>query len=314
MPRLRVSDTTPEALAQLLNAQPKGMLMQRDELAGWLGSFNRYTGGAGGERAFWIEAFGARAYTIDRVKNGGDGIFIPHLGLSIIGGIQPDNLASTLLSGDDDGLPARFLYLCPQPVSRQRPRNIQDDTQALVAFRRLDALTMAQVEAGKLSPHLVKLNSDAADMFEAWWKQQICNDIHGQLSSWQGKIQGFCLRLALNFHYLKLSTDNNPDNLIIHITNIKAAIIMIEDYFKPMAKIAFGDAALSIDQKNAATLAKYIRKNNLTEINTRNLQRNIKLPGLNNANVIKGAIIELIEMDWLKPDMQNTGSITLLND
>jgi hypothetical protein len=59
-----IGDTTPEALATLLRHIPKGLLLHRDELAGWLASFGRYTFG-GGEQEFWIEAYGGRAYTVD---------------------------------------------------------------------------------------------------------------------------------------------------------------------------------------------------------------------------------------------------------
>ena len=46
--RCIVSDTTVEALAPLLLANPRGLLLARDELAGWIGSFDRYAGGKGG--------------------------------------------------------------------------------------------------------------------------------------------------------------------------------------------------------------------------------------------------------------------------
>src|SRR5262249_51488650 len=42
--RFIVSDTTVEALAPLLLANPRGLLLARDELAGWIGSFDRYAG------------------------------------------------------------------------------------------------------------------------------------------------------------------------------------------------------------------------------------------------------------------------------
>ena len=42
--RFIVSDTTVEALAPILLANPRGLLLARDELAGWIGSFDRYAG------------------------------------------------------------------------------------------------------------------------------------------------------------------------------------------------------------------------------------------------------------------------------
>ena len=91
-PRLYTSDVTPEMLGHLLAQHPKGLLFQRDELAGWLCGFDRY-GGGGGERAMWVEAFGGRSFVIDRVKQDGEPIKISHLSVAIAGGIQPDRLS-----------------------------------------------------------------------------------------------------------------------------------------------------------------------------------------------------------------------------
>ena len=49
--RYIVSDTTVEALAPLLLENSRGLLLARDELAGWIGSFDRYAQGRGGDSA-----------------------------------------------------------------------------------------------------------------------------------------------------------------------------------------------------------------------------------------------------------------------
>ena len=58
-------------------ALPRGLLMVRDELSGWLGGFDKY-GGGGADRAFAIEMYGERSYVVDRVKHP-EPIRIPHL-------------------------------------------------------------------------------------------------------------------------------------------------------------------------------------------------------------------------------------------
>lgn len=65
--RLLTNDTTPERLVRLVAVNPFGVVVHRDELAGWLGGMDRY-GGSGAERALYLEAFGARPFTLDRVK------------------------------------------------------------------------------------------------------------------------------------------------------------------------------------------------------------------------------------------------------
>ena len=53
-PRLKVADTTPEAMGLLMEAHPKGLMLHRDELAGFLGGFDKYGGGS--DSAFWARA------------------------------------------------------------------------------------------------------------------------------------------------------------------------------------------------------------------------------------------------------------------
>jgi hypothetical protein len=101
MPRLCVADGTVERLAVILEKQARGTLAARDELAGWLQGMTRYSGG-GSDRPFWLEAYGGRAYTVERM--GRDPVYIDRLSIGVVGGIQPDKLNGLLINSDDDGL------------------------------------------------------------------------------------------------------------------------------------------------------------------------------------------------------------------
>jgi hypothetical protein len=65
VPRLVVNDCTLERLGVICERQPRGLLQARDELAGLLENMSRYT--AGSDRPFWIESYGGRAYTVERM-------------------------------------------------------------------------------------------------------------------------------------------------------------------------------------------------------------------------------------------------------
>ena len=66
--RFVVSDTTVEALAPILLENPRGVLLARDELAGWIGSFDRYSGKGktGADSANWLSMFNAESVIVDR--------------------------------------------------------------------------------------------------------------------------------------------------------------------------------------------------------------------------------------------------------
>jgi Protein of unknown function (DUF3987) len=77
-PRIRIMDATPEANAALLAVNPRGLLLHRDELAGYITGFGRY-GTAGADRAFAIESYGGRPFVIDRRKQNGEPLISPRV-------------------------------------------------------------------------------------------------------------------------------------------------------------------------------------------------------------------------------------------
>jgi hypothetical protein len=307
-PRLNVGDVTPEALGKLLAAHPKGLLFSRDELAGWLDGFGRYNNG--GDRALWLEAFGGRAYTIDRVKTGGEPIRIAHLSVAILGGIQPDRLASALMAGDDDGLASRFILIWPDPVSPHRPRQVADDAAALAALRRLLQLAMIPNPEGRPEPGLVMLAEDAIATFEEWRRDHAASEgeTSGLLASHWGKLPGILLRLALLLEHLWWSIrPAAPAPSSISAAAVAGAATLIEDYLKPMAERSYGDAALPQAERDAAVLAKWIKRERPAILNASKVRRTAKLQGLRQAEAFSAAVKVLVEADWLRPIHEPTG-------
>src|SRR5258708_17788942 len=89
-PRLIQVDVTHEKVASVLaTASPKGVLMVRDELAGFLIGMNSYSDAA---RPFWIEAYGGRRYLVERVKLAIP-IDVQHPAVAWFGPNQPARLA-----------------------------------------------------------------------------------------------------------------------------------------------------------------------------------------------------------------------------
>ncbi len=67
--RYLTNDATVEKIGELLAANPRGLLIFRDELTGWLSSLDRE--GREGTRAFFLEAWnGTGRFTYDRIKRG----------------------------------------------------------------------------------------------------------------------------------------------------------------------------------------------------------------------------------------------------
>jgi hypothetical protein len=316
-PRILGNDASIEKLALLLSTHHNGLLFYRDELAGWFGSFDKYSG-QDADRAFWIESYGGRSYIIDRVKHSKP-INIPHLLVSILGGIQPDKLAK-LIKGADDGFTARFLWLWADAIPPFRPETIADNAIATEALRKLSGLALETGGNGSSGgnnhhkapkmPKILKLSEEAARLFQEWRKKHFLDTeiVHGLLKSSYGKAPGQLLRLALTLELLGWATISQslcqtsqpiqaPSS--ISVRAIEAAITLIDDYFKPMAERVFGDTAASEEEQLATVLAKHIVKTKAKAINTRIISRTGGLCGLNKAESIRSAISVLIEADWL---------------
>ena len=298
-PRLKVSDTTLEALGGLLAAHGRGLLFHRDELSGWLGAFDKY-GGAGSDRAFWSECYNGSFYVIDRKKHP-EPIRIPHLNVSLTGGIQPERLASLLLAGDDDGLPARFLMVWPEPIPPRRPNGLVEDDRAYDALRRLHRLEMGVDGEGQPCRVVVTLAPDAADVFQEWRTEHYENQpSSGLFASHYGKLPGIVLRLALVLEFLWWAAEVNtepPSTITKRATD--AAAGLVSDYFLPMARRAYGDAALPEDERGARTLGRWIVAKGTSTLNASELRRKIKLPGLTKPAAINGALNYLEDAHWI---------------
>jgi hypothetical protein len=305
-PMLMMSDTTIERVATLLaGATPKGVLLTRDELAGWLLGMNAYNDGA---RAFWLEAYGGRRYRVDRQKHP-EPIVIPRFAVSWFGGVQPDKVAE-IMQGGDDGLLARFVWFWPDAMTFHRPKRPPETEWAIAALDRLRMLELAQVDDG-LVPMVVALDDMAAERLEIISQQfqQRRETTAGLTRSAIGKARGLVLRLSLVLEYLYWCAEDGyaaPPTIIGEAT-LNAAAAFVIDYVIPSAERTYGDAACSGEDRNIAMLARWIAKERPEVVHVREMQRTVRLPGLRDAKAIHAACKTLVEAGWLGQPAADVG-------
>lgn len=112
--RTFTSDTTTEGLAALLEKNPRGLLVVRDELSGLVKSFNQYKGGRGADKQFYLSCYSSVPLTYDRKNQ--PPLHVEKPFLCVIGGIPPDVLPQLSVDGVEDGFLPRFLYTWPDEV------------------------------------------------------------------------------------------------------------------------------------------------------------------------------------------------------
>lgn len=299
--RTLVMDATPEAVGAILAGNHQGTLHYRDELAGWLESFERYSPGG---REFWLEAYGGRSFVIDR-KGAKAPLTVPFNGVSVLGGIQPAKLADCLLGSPDDGLVARFLWVWPDKLPFTRPSRCADICLLENAYRRLESLQWGRDADGHPVHITLPLSRAASDLFEAWQTDNaaIDDEASGLLKSFVGKMDGALLRLALTSELAAWAFKGGPEPKEVSLSTIEAAAEWIDEYAKPMAERVYGDTALPKPDRNAAVLARYILKNGLQRFNKRELKRSphkSALPTMRDAKAMDAALEVLADAGWIQ--------------
>jgi len=176
--RYKTEDPTVEKVCELLIENPRGILVHRDELSGWLRSLDKQ--GREGDRSLYLESWnGAGSYEVDRIGRGS--LYVPALCVSILGGIQPGPLSSyvreaTRGAEGNDGLMQRFQLLV-WPDAPKKWRNVdrwpstEAKNRAYEVFRKLDELTAekfgATAEAESSIP-AVRFTPEAQREFDNW--------------------------------------------------------------------------------------------------------------------------------------------------
>jgi hypothetical protein len=294
------NDITVERVALSFAGAPKGLLLYRDEIAGFLESMTLYNEGG---RAFFLECFNGGRYIVARKYD--EPIIIEHLTAALCGGIQPERLARWLGGNPDDGFASRIGWFWPEPLEYDLPKTICDTSFALDAFDRLRELELIQF-AGEETPAFVPLVPSAAPMLRAFGRRMQAEqrETAGLLRSAYGKARGWALRLALVLEYLWWAAGDSQSLVagtpsVISERVFAAACEFTSDYVLPMAARAYGDAALPRSERSATTLARWIAKTRPPEVHVRSLYRTVRLPGLTTVDAVHAACQELIAASWL---------------
>ncbi len=268
--QLIVNDTTVEALHRVINQEnPECLCVFRDELTGLIGALSKYNNG---DRSFFLEGYNGNPYIINRAKFD-EPIIIPRLSISVLGTIQPEKLEA-IFSEADDGFLSRFLFSFPEAELSEEIRINVEEKRLGDIFEKLDRLS--------LSEENICLSEDAKRVFNQWHKEneiEIQRYVSGILQSSYGKMGGQAARLAcvLEHIFWALSEEKEPPKTISQDTMLKA-IVLIEDYFKPMIKKVLSKCTHSSKDNTFLSFVRYLADNKVQKFNVRALKRKSDFP------------------------------------
>ena len=190
-PRLIVNDATVEKLGELLNQNKHGLLLERDELAGFLSKMERDE--CQSERAFYLEAFnGDGSFVYDRIGRGT--VHIECATVSIIGGAQPSRVAPLVrgaMTGErDDGLIQRFqLAVWPNDIRDWIWTDRRPNARARMAYDA--AFEGVKIFARNLSdPAVLSFTPDAQELFRRWMSElQVAEQLNAPRASLNARLK-----------------------------------------------------------------------------------------------------------------------------
>ncbi len=299
-PRVITNDVTIEKVAALLaSAAPKGLLVEHDELAGWLDGMDNYNDAA---RPFWLKCWNGGSHIVDRVKHD-EPIVVPRCAVAVTGGIQPEKLAG-MFRGTADGLLARFAFCWPEPI-KFKLQNVKPDTKfAIDALDRLRSLEIPPVEFNtRAEPIFVPLDPECGPILEDFVQkmEDAQQSSSGPLRLAYGKARGLALRMSLNIEMLRWCAEpSGYQPTSVSVASFAAACKFVSEYIIPMAERVYGDAVLPDVVRNATTLANWILKNKTVEFHVTTLIRKARIPGFQKANSVHAAAAVLVDAGWLK--------------
>lgn len=212
--RFIVADLTVEAVAPILKANPNGVLLARDEISGWFGSFDRYSasGKGGGDSAHWLSTFNGESMLVDRKTGPTKVINVPSAVVSVCGGVQP-GILRRLLSEEhkESGLAARLLFAHPpRKPKRWTEADLSEDVERSWAdlLVRLIELNPNYDANGQPVPVLLPLTGEGKAAWIDFYNEHANEhaDLTGELSAAWSKLEGYAARFALIIHVIRQVT------------------------------------------------------------------------------------------------------------
>ncbi|RIV19416.1 DUF3987 domain-containing protein [Fibrisoma montanum] len=308
--RYWTNDVTVEKLAELLNDNPTGLLIERDELTGLLAGWDR--SGREQDRAFYLEAWnGNGTQTVDRIGRGT--IHVPNLCVSLFGGIQPAKLLGYLQAAtgfDNDGFVQRLqLAVYPdkpqwQYTDEYPDKHARDTAYEVIQSLATTDLTKYGYEADEYNRYpYTHFDNEAQEIFKSWlidWEINVLSHETGLLLEHFTKYRSLVPSLALIFHLISC-VEGESSTASSRLVSAQAVRMALDwcTYLQSHARRIYGllDTAST---ESAKELLKHLKAGDLSDkFKARDVQRKGWKQLINESDV-DAALYELTLRHWLK--------------
>jgi putative DNA primase/helicase len=289
---------------EILVDNPAGVLIVRDELAGWLADLEKP--GRESERQFFLQAWnGDSHFNVDRIGRGT--IRVPAVCVSLIGNIQParlrNYLQATLTGGcNDDGLIQRFqIAVWPDADSTWKLVDRKPNRTAVSTVERVFS-TLLDLSAD--NPIRVGFNPEAQELFFSWLAElekrvRQEHGLHPALVAHLSKYRSLLPTLAALSELADRAAMGHLDSdVLIDQVHTEQAIALCA-YLESHAKRMYG-CVVSPDMAAARELARHLQLGELpSKFTTRDVYRR-GWCGMTQPDQARNALELLADSGWVR--------------
>jgi hypothetical protein len=286
--RIRVDNLTIESLYPILQANPKGILLDPDEISNWVNGMGQYTNGKKGnspEQTTWIRTWDVKPIRVDRKTSGS--YYIKKPLVCAYGSIQPEVIHDVfdrrMLS---DGFATRILVYYPEQKDSEREYQNLDDRvccEVRNIFHQLNALEVNVNPSGvwddfheeavvlTIHPDCIQRHKDFSN-----WIRGLKNQypFSVPMRNAVSKMVTYYDRFSLLIHYLRyLAGEVQSSNITASSLNKAEKLIR---YFIAHAGKVWESGSYEFDQHEGQIIAKVIQwmDKHHKPIKTMNIQNN----------------------------------------
>ena len=288
MGQVKTTDATMEALSDVLAQNPRGILLHRDELAGWVRSMNQYKGGKGADRQSWLSFWSGESVLINR-KSLKEPLILNNPFVNVVGSIQPDVLNElTDERGREDGFIHRILFSFPGRVVTDRWTDAEVSPATLEAFQRVFD-TLWNLKGREVIPFTTEGKALWVEWYNDHAMEQEDPSFPDNLRGPWAKMKGYAARLALILHMCRFASGEVASEEVDEYSMTGAAALI--DYFKSHAKKVYARLKASPEDKRMIGAIEWIKRQG-GKVTARDV-RMYKVAGVKNSDEAKELLHEL---------------------
>jgi len=292
--RLVSHDATVEALQDILSRQDRGIGVLRDELAGWIGSMEKYAPGKGGaaDRAFWLQSYNGGSHVVDRVMRGT--MPINNLQTTICGGIQPDRLRQ-FNDLTDDGLWQRFVPI----IVGQAGMGFDEHTEGGEIYGEIIESLLRVSSSTRLylcdDAHAIR-----QDVQERVFSLEQSEVLGNRFVGFCGKLAGLWGRITLVLHLIA-----EPGSQIVRAeTAADARTLLFESVLPNAARVYTAMGGAGADVEATQSIAGYILTKRLRRIVVSDLTSNVRVCRHRTLEDVRKLLSPLEAGGWISPEKE----------